>query len=221
MNRDAPTRTHPWASGCRLATLARWSSPLLVVVDPALAATRLAAGRLSCPGCSSPLAPWGRARRRTVRGLDGTAVTVQPQRACCTGCRATHVLLPATVLAHRSDTSDVIGAALLHNALGAGHRTIADRLGLPGETVRGWLRRAAHQAEGWRRAAMSVLYQYDPSHGPVTPRRSPTADMVEALALVAAAARRRLGPGRVGGTPWEFVAAFTAGRFLSLSPSTG
>lgn len=194
---------------------------MLVVVDPALAATRLAAGRLPCPGCSSSLAPWGRARRRTVRGVGGTAVTLQPQRARSAGCPATHVVLPATVFPHRSDTSEVIGAALLHNALGAGHRTIADVLGLPCETVRGWLRRAARQAEGWRRAAMSVLYHYDPSHGPITPRRSPTADMVEALALVAAAAHRRLGPGRVGATPWEFVCAFTAGRFLSLSPSTG
>lgn len=145
-------------------------------------------------------------------------MSLQPQRARCTGCRATHVVLPATVLPHRSDTSEVIGSALLHNALGAGHRTIADRLGLPSDTVRGWLRRAARQAEGWRRVAMGVLYQFDPSHGPVTPRRSPTADMVEALALVAAAACRRLGP---SGTTWEFVAAFTAGRFLSRSPTTG
>lgn len=145
-------------------------------------------------------------------------MSLQPQRACCTGCRATHVILPATVLPHRSDTSEVIGAALLRNAFDAGHRAIADRLDLPSETVRGWLRRAAHQAEGWRRVAMSLLYQFDPSHGPITPRRTPTADMVEALALVAAAACRRLGP---SGTPWEFVAAFTAGRFLSRSPSTG
>jgi transposase-like protein len=190
---------------------------LLVVLDAALAATRLASGRLQCPGCSSPLAPWGRARRRTLRGLAGTAVSLQPQRARCTACRATHVVLPAAVLPHRSDIIEVISAALLHNALGAGHRTIADRLGLPSETVRGWLRRAAHQGEGWRRVAMSLLYQFDPSHGPVNPRRSPTADMVEALTLVAAAACRRLGS---RGTTWEFVAAFTARRFLSRSPST-
>lgn len=198
-------------------------------MELAVARRRRSRTRRYAARCWAPVVSWllvtvgplgsRQASHRARRRRNGRAL--QPQRACCTGCRVTHVVLPATVLPHRSDTSEVIGAALLHNALGAGHRTIADALGLPCETVRGWLRRAARQAEGWRRAAMSVLHHYDPSHGPITPRRSPTADMVEALALVAAAAHRRLGPGSVGATPWEFVCAFTAGRFLSLSPSTG
>lgn len=85
-------------------------------------------------------APWRSCVRQPTPQLDRRLSHLATQRI--------RVLLPATVLPHRSDTSDVIGAALRHKAWGAGYRTIADRLGVPSETVRGWLRRAAHQAEG-------------------------------------------------------------------------
>ena len=65
-----------------------------IAVDPVLAEVDLLARRLACPDCKRPLAPWGFARERQVRTLDGVR-TLRPRRACCHACDATHVILPA------------------------------------------------------------------------------------------------------------------------------
>lgn len=103
---------------------------------------RLVAGELSCPDCPdhAVLARWGHSSGRVLRGLDGN-VRLRPRRARCTGCGRTHVLLPVTAVPRRADTAGVIWWALVAKALGWGFRRIAARLGRPGETVRGWLRR--------------------------------------------------------------------------------
>ena len=54
------------------------------------------------------LARWGHARGRRVRGAGGV-LWVVPRRSRCTGCRATHVLLPVVLLVRRADTAEVIG----------------------------------------------------------------------------------------------------------------
>src|SRR5450755_5145356 len=69
----------------------RRSSVLMVAVSEQQLETELAAGALSCPGCFGRLARWGFARPREVRMLAGVR-SVQPRRACCGGCGATHVL---------------------------------------------------------------------------------------------------------------------------------
>ncbi len=51
------------------------------------------ASALSCPECGGVLARWGRARPRRLRGPDGP-MRLWPRRSRCTGCEATHVLLP-------------------------------------------------------------------------------------------------------------------------------
>ena len=84
---------------------------LTVETDPAAVEERLRSGRLACPGCAGVLAGWGRARARTVRDPDG-GLRIVPRRSRCTGCRATHVLLPVLLLVRRADTAAVIGAAL-------------------------------------------------------------------------------------------------------------
>lgn len=119
---------------------------LTVEIDPTEVEERLRAGELACPGCAGVLAGWGCARARTVRGADGV-VRVVPRRSRCTGCRATHVLLPVLLLVRRADTAAVIGAALAAKAAGDGHRRIAERLGRPPGTVRGWLRCFAGRVE--------------------------------------------------------------------------
>ena len=119
---------------------------LTVETDTAGVEERLRSGGLACPGCAGVLAGWGRARARTVRGPDG-GVRVVPRRSRCTGCRATHVLLPVLLLVRRADTAAVIGAALAAKAAGGGHRGIAERLGRPPGTVRGWLRRFGARVE--------------------------------------------------------------------------
>src|SRR3954470_12147129 len=119
---------------------------LTVETDPVAVEERLGSGRLACPGCSAVLARWGHARGRQVRDTNG-GLWIVPRRARCTGCRATHVLLPVVLLVRRAETAAVIGAGLTAKAAGAGHRLIAALLGRPRETVRGWLRRFAGRVE--------------------------------------------------------------------------
>ena len=186
---------------------------MIVVLEEAQARRELAAGRLACPGCGGRLRPWGHARARPVRHRDGQRAWVRPRRACCAGCGATHVLLAAVVLPRRADGVEVVGAALLAAAGGRGHRPIAAALGVPPDTVRGWLRRARQRA-GWLRAlAMRQAFELDPVLGPVVPRRSRLADAVEALGLAVAALTRRLGV--LAASSWQVIAALTGGRLLA------
>ena len=114
---------------------------MITVLDPDAARVALAAGELACPrsGCAGRLRPWSKARPRTVRGLDGTEVRVQPDRAKCRSCRGSHVLLPMQLLPRRGYNVQVVGAALLEAAEGAGYRRAAAAVGVPASTVRGWL----------------------------------------------------------------------------------
>src|SRR6266511_3635705 len=103
-------------------------------------------------------------------------------------------------------------------AAGRRHRPIANALGVPADTVRGWLRRARRRAPWLRVLATGVAYRADPSLGPIPPRRSVLADAVEALGQAAAALTRRLGV--LAASPWQVIAALTGGRLLApLSPS--
>src|SRR6266511_3591640 len=84
--------------------------PCLLGVDAYAAAGRaVKVPRPDCPGCERPMGFWsgylrwvryGRARRIWVR------------RATCRGCRVSHALLPAFVLARRLDAIAAIGAGL-------------------------------------------------------------------------------------------------------------
>jgi len=126
----------------------------------------------------------------------------------------THVLLAVSCLPRRADGVDVIGAALRAKAAGAGHRSIAERLGRPVSTVRGWLRAFARNAETVRAVFAGLLVQLDPLTGPLPVHPSVVADAVEAVGACAAAARRRLGV--VGAvSPWQLAAAVTGGRLLA------
>jgi Domain of unknown function (DUF6431) len=83
--------------------------------------------KLGCPDCGQPLRPWGHARERTIRDTGGTLVTIRPDRALCTGCGASHVVLDAGLLPRRACTADLIGQALVASALGRGHRLAAEQ----------------------------------------------------------------------------------------------
>src|SRR5262249_32103071 len=71
---------------------------------------------------------------------------VAPRRSRCMACQVTHVLLPVVALLRRADLAEVIGWALAAKAAGSGARSIAARLGRPGGTGRGGLRRVAGRA---------------------------------------------------------------------------
>jgi Domain of unknown function (DUF6431) len=180
---------------------------LAVTIDPAVLEADLEAGRLCCPGCGGPLAAWGYAREREVRMLDGVR-SLRPRRAYCRSCEATHVLLPAFAVPRRRDGAEVIGSALLDKAGGAGHRTIAARLGRPAGTVRGWLRAFARRAETLHAAALRWIHALNLAREPTRPAGSPLADAVEAIGSAVRECRLQLG---IRAGPWELAVALTSG----------
>jgi hypothetical protein len=155
---------------------------LVVDTDPRRVEAQLVAGRLACPGCGGRLSRWGFTALRTVRMRDGEH-SMRLRRGCCRRCGVTHVLLPASLTARRRDGVEVIGDALHRAALGEGHRRIAERLGRPPDTVRGWLRAARQAAAPVRACAARWFVALDVESGPVQPQRSVIADAVEALML--------------------------------------
>ena len=184
-----------------------------VEADQVLVEWRLTERRLSCPGCSGVLAPWGWARRRVVRGVGA----LRPRRARCGQCLATHVLLPVTVLLRRADAVAVIGAALVARAAGHGHRRVAIWLGVPAATVRGWLRRMATRVESVR-VYFTVVARLAGVDQPVPATLgSPWPDMVAALGAATAAVTARFGPVGVVGpvTAWQVASASSGSRLLA------
>jgi hypothetical protein len=184
---------------------------LTVETDVAAVEERLRSGRLACPGCAGVLAGWGRARARTVRGPD-SPVRMVPRRSRCTGCRATHVLLPVVVLARRADTAAVIGAALAAKTSGVGHRRIAALVGRPPATVRGWLRRFTGRVEAVRAVFTRWYRALDPDPVLPGPAGSAWADALAAVGAAAAALAVRFGVVEV--PVWQVAAAVSAGRLL-------
>ena len=175
---------------------------------------RLAAGDLCCPGCGGLLARWGFAVARAVRGLGAAVVRLRPRRARCRGCGGTHVLLPVSALSRRADLAEVIGVALAAKAAGAGHRSIAGQLSRPAETVRGWLRRFAVLAPGWRAVFTGVLVRA--GIDPVLPALAGSG-FADAVAVIVVAASASAGRWPVLGSvsPWVFASAVTGGALLA------
>ena len=187
---------------------------LTVNGDLGLVERQLAGGELACPKCSGVLGAWGNARLRRIRLLDGPEVELVPRRSRCTGCGATHVLLPAWCLLRRADAGEVIGAALRAAAAGGGHRTIAVLLGRPPSTVRGWLRRFAGRAEEVRVFFTVLLARTAPD--PVMPAGAagPVAAAVSAVAGAAAAVAARWP--LLGEVPvWTAASAASGGLLLA------
>lgn len=126
------------------------------------------------------------------------------------------MLLPVGVLVRRADTVVVIGAALVGAAAGWGHRRVAEWLGRPAATVRGWLRRFRTRAGPLREGFTALLCAVEAD--PVLPAAagSEVADAVAAIAAAAAAVTRRWAV-LTGLTvsPWLVAAAVTSGRLLA------
>ena len=91
-----------------------------------------------------------------------------------------------------------------------GHRRIAKRLGVPAETVRGWLRSYARDVAAIRAHFSRWAFALDPELGPVPPAGSASADAVAVMAVAARALVLRLGPGDV----WQLVARMSGGALL-------
>lgn len=186
-----------------------------VEADQVRVESRLAAGQVGCPDCRGALRPWGWARPRGVHGLGGEVL--RPRRARCPACLVTHVLLPVTVLLRRAYASEVIGAAVLARAGGSGHRSIARALGVPAETVRGWLRAMACRLESVRLYLLQVVRRAGVDQPLPKALGSPWRDLLAALGAATAAVTGRFGAVGVLGpvTAWQVAAACSAGRLLS------
>ena len=134
-----------------------------------------------------------------------------PRRARCRGCLGTHVLLPDLCLLRRRDEVLVIGAAIEANVAGEGYRRIAGRLGVPADTVRGWLRRFAGRAELLRSYFTRCAVVLDPGLGALLPAGSGVADALEVVAVAARAWVLRFGPG----DPWRIASRLSGGVLLA------
>jgi hypothetical protein len=186
------------------------ASVLMVSGDLDRVEARLVGGELACPGCRGALAPWGHARWRTLRDIDGE-VRFRPRRSQCRSCGSTQVLLPDRCLLRRCDSAEVIGAALVEHAGGAGHRSIAQRLGRPPSTVRGWLRRFRRRAVELAAFFVQWLLVLAPASDPPAPMGSPVAEVIEAVGLATKAGRERFGER----DPWRLAARLSGGGLLS------
>ena len=186
-------------------------APMLIVcAEQARVEAELVGGVLSCPSCRGGLGPWGHARERVVRCATGER-SLRPRRARCRACTVTHVLLPELCLLRRRDEVAVIGAAIEAKVAGAGYRMIAGRLGVPADTVRGWLRRFAARAERVRAHFVRWAVALDAELGPIAPAGSVLGDALEAIAVAVRAWVLRFGPGEA----WRIVSVLSAGRLIS------
>ena len=144
---------------------------------------------------------YGRARRIWVR------------RATCRGCRVSHALLPAFVLARRLDAVEAIGAGLAWAVGGRGMRPIAAWLGVPHSTARDWRRRFRARAPTLA-AGLAALAVELTGSVPALPIDC------EAAALVALGAVWAWVAGRLGATTpgvWRLGALISGGAWLSTT----
>lgn len=190
---------------------------MLLFHDPSTAAAELATSALACPhrGCDGRLGPWGHARLRRVRVGPGHTEAHRPRRARCRSCGRTQVLAWTRSFPRRADAVERVGSALVAAVGGLGYRRVAEQVGVPATTVRGWLQRARANSDIVRAEATVAVHALDPSAGSVSPTGSALGDMLDAVARAVAAAVRRFGPGPA---PWQLAVVVTRGAILAPRP---
>ncbi len=187
---------------------------LIVGTDAAQVEADLVTGRLCCPGCGNSLRPWGHGAEREVRQLERVERR-RFRRSLCPTCKVTHVLVPEDTLVRRRDGAQVVGAALIAKAKGAGHRRVALGLGRPASTVRGWLRRFAAMAEQLRQHFTRWAHALEPTFDHRFAGQDPFGDAVEAIGVLGIVAVRRFGPRPV----WSLASVVTGGGLLANTSS--
>jgi len=186
---------------------------LMVFAEEAMVEAELVGGGLGCPSCVGVLAPWGFARRRSIRLRGDATVSLRPRRSKCRACTRTHVLLPDLCLLRRQYEAAVIGAVIEARAAGCcGYRRIAGELGVPVRTVRRWLGRFLGNAEAIRSLFTRWAFALDPELAPILPAGGLFEDALEAIGVAVRAWVLRLGHDRA---VWSVVALLSGGLLLA------
>jgi Domain of unknown function (DUF6431) len=191
---------------------------MIQVFDTEAAGLALARRKLGCPDCGQPLRPWGHGRERTVRDLGGALVAVRPDRALCTGCKASHVVLDAGLLPRRAYAAGLTGRALAAAASGSGHRRVARDLAVPAGTVRGWIRGARRSAGQLRIAGIRAVVAFEQDALPAWGRHADELGCaLEHLGAAATVLGRRFGLQHA--SMWARINVLTGGRLLAMAPA--
>jgi hypothetical protein len=118
-------------------------------------------------------------------------------------------------LCRRLDAVEVIGWALVVAASGVDFRRIAEELGLPASTVRGWLRRARALAERICEHFVRWAFELDRD---LAAGSSPVAGGGLGAAVEAIGRCTRAAVLRLGARPaWELASSLTGGGLLCTS----
>jgi hypothetical protein len=132
------------------------------------------------------------------------------------------VLLPVVCLARRADGVEVIGSAFEAAARGVAQRRVAELVGRPASTVRGWLGRLACRAVRVRAAFAVLVRALDPG-APVVEVAGPVLAGPVAMVAAAAGAAGRRWAGRVPAlSRWELASFVTHGELMlpSFTPES-
>jgi hypothetical protein len=103
---------------------------------------------------------------------------------------------------------------LLAKASGCGHRRVAELVGRPATTVRGWLRRIGRVAARVLAVLAAATAELGIEFAVPAPTIGPTAAVVELVGALARAVARRLGGSC---EPWRLAAVISDGRLLAPS----
>jgi transposase-like protein len=190
--------------------------PCTLSVDAyAAAGKEVEVPRPDCPSCLEPMTFWS-GYSRFVRH-DGRAHKVWVARGLCSACAVTHALLPGFVAKNRLDSIETIGAALEPVVSGEdGVRPVAERLGVPHSTVRGWVRRFGRRAASLALSFAALAVELGGEA--VTPRGDPRRD---ALAAMTVAWRAVTGlPGWLAVGPWRFCSSVCGATLVATNTNS-
>jgi hypothetical protein len=141
-------------------------------------------------------------------------------RVRCVVCSLTHALLPAFVVNNRQDVAESIGAVLDEVSDGSGGvRPVAERLGIPHTTARGWVRRFAERSAGLAVSFAALAVELG---GEVVTQSTPPLEATRhALAAIGALWRAASGlPGWLGCGRWRCISSITGGSFMATNTNS-
>lgn len=185
----------------------------LDVESYAAAGRDVAVPRQRCPGCRRPMIFWP-GYERYVRKRDRATPRIWVRRGKCSGCDASHALLPGFLLQRRLDPVTVIGGAVVRMVAGAGARPVAEAAGVPHTTARDWRRR--HRARAPDLAAGFTRLLVDLGGAALGLAADVERAALEALVSAWRQAARRGGELGTAGL-WGFTSAITGGEWLGTT----